>query len=153
VVLQTASELVIEPLVERVTGAQADLSGFRFLVGNLPAALGFLVLVWVLAAFGEELAYRGYVLDRAAALGRRTPAAYLGAVVVVSLLFGVGHYYQGPAGIVESTVSGLFFGGLYLASGRNLWLPILAHGFSDTIGLVLIYLGLVPELLESARAV
>ena len=35
---------------------------------------------------------------------------------------------------------------LYLAAGRNLWLPILAHGFSDTIALALIYFGLVPEL-------
>jgi len=39
--------------------------------------------------------------------------------------------------------SAAWFGVLYLKGGRNLWLPILAHGFSDTIGLVLIYLGLV----------
>jgi membrane protease YdiL (CAAX protease family) len=49
-------------------------------------------------------------------------------------------------GAVGSTFSGLFFGTLYLASGGNLWLPILAHGFSDTIAMALIYLGLVPEL-------
>ena len=67
-------------------------------------------------------------------------------MVIVSLLFGLGHFYQGVAGVASSTVSGLFFGVLYLKSGRNLWLPILAHGFSDTIGLALIYLGLVPEL-------
>jgi membrane protease YdiL (CAAX protease family) len=29
------------------------------------------------------------------------------------------------------------------AAGRNLWLPILTHGFSDTIGLWLVYSGLV----------
>ena len=29
------------------------------------------------------------------------------------------------------------------AAGRNLWLPILAHGFSDTIAVTAIYLGLV----------
>lgn len=56
---------------------------------------------------------------------------------------GVGHWYQGVAGVWGSAVSGLLFGVLYLKGGRNLWLPILAHGFSDTIGLVLIYLGLV----------
>jgi membrane protease YdiL (CAAX protease family) len=67
-------------------------------------------------------------------------------MVVVSLLFGLGHFYQGPAGVIGSTVSGLLFGVLYLASGRNLWLPILAHGFSDTIGLALVYLGLAPGL-------
>lgn len=146
VALQLVSEFVTEPIIERLTGQAADLSSFRPLVGNLPAALVMLALVWTLAAFGEELAYRGYVLERAAALGQHSAAAYIVAVVVVSLLFGLGHYYQGLAGVVNSAFSGLFFGALYLAGGRNLWLPILAHGFSDTIGLALIYFGLVPEL-------
>ena len=144
--LQLISEFVTEPIIERLTGQTADLSSFRSLVGNLPATLVMLALVWTLAAFGEELAYRGYVLERAAALGQHSPSAYVVAVVVVSLLFGLGHYYQGMAGMVNSAFSGLFFGALYLAAGRNLWLPILAHGFSDTIGLGLIYFGLVPEL-------
>ena len=143
VAYQLLSEFVTEPLLERLTGERADLSDFRSLVGNLPAALGMLALVWTLAAFGEEMAYRGYVLERAAALGHHSRAAYVVGMVVVSLLFGVGHWYQGVAGVWGSAVSGLLFGVLYLKGGRNLWLPILAHGFSDTIGLVLIYLGLV----------
>lgn len=146
IALQSLSEFVTEPIIERLTGQTADLSSFRSLVGNLPATLVMLALIWTLAAFGEEMAYRGYVLERAAALGRHTSAAYLIAMVAVSLLFGLGHYYQGVAGVVNSAFSGLFFGALYLAAGRNLWLPILAHGFSDTIGLGLIYFGLVPEL-------
>jgi membrane protease YdiL (CAAX protease family) len=43
-------------------------------------------------------------------------------------------------------VTGLLLGGLYLALGRNLWIPILTHGFSDTIALALIVLDLVPSL-------
>ena len=94
VLLQVLSEFVIEPVVERLTGETADLSNFRSLVGNLPATLGMLGLVWTLAAFGEELSYRGYVLERAATLGGRSPTAYVIAMVIVSLLFGVGHFYQ-----------------------------------------------------------
>ncbi len=139
--LQLLSEIVIEPITGR-----PNLSDFASLVGNFPASLGMLALVWTIAAFGEEMAYRGYVLDRAAALGRHSSAAYAMAMVVVSVLFGLGHFYQGPAGMIGSTVSGLWFGLLYLKSGRNLWLPILAHGFSDTIGLALIYFGLAPGL-------
>ena len=146
IALQVLSEFVTEPLVERLTGETADLSSFRSLVGNLPGALGMLALVWTLAAFGEEMAYRGYVLERAAALGHGSKRAYLVAMLLVSALFGLGHFYQGVAGVAGSTFSGLFFGALYLASGRDLWLPILAHGFSDTIAMGLIYLGLVPEL-------
>jgi len=139
--LQLASELVIEPLTGR-----PDLSSFQPLVGNLGATLFMLVLVWTLAAFGEEMAYRGYVLERAAALGHHSVPAFALGVVVVSALFGLGHVYQGPAGMLGSSVSGLLFGALYLQGGRNLWLPILAHGISDTIAVILIYLGVVPGL-------
>ena len=146
IVLQLISEFVTEPLIRYATGVTPDLSSFRELVGNLPASLLMLVVVWILAAFGEEMAYRGYVLERAATLGGRSPRAYVVAMLAVSVLFGIGHWYQGVAGVVDSSFSGLYYGTLFLASGRNLWLPILAHGFSDTIGLGLIYFGLVPEL-------
>lgn len=141
IALQLLSEFVTEPIIARLTGERPDLSDFRPLVGNLPAASGMLALVWSLAAFGEEMGYRGYILDRAAALGHHSSAAYWVAMVVVALLFGLGHYYQGMAGVASSTVSGLLFGALYLNAGRNLWLPILAHGLSDTIALALIYFG------------
>ena len=141
--VQLLSEFVTEPLIERLTGERPELSAFRFLVGDLPAALGMLALVWILAAFGEELAYRGYIVERAAALGGHSGAAYVTSVIAVALLFGLGHVYQGVAGVAGSTISGLVFGALFLGSKRNLWLPILTHGISDTIGLVLIYLGLV----------
>lgn len=146
IVLQLISEFVTEPLIRYATGVTPDLSSFRELVGNLPASLLMLVVVWILAAFGEEMAYRGYVLERAATLGGGSPRAYVVAMLAVSVLFGIGHWYQGVAGVVDSSFSGLYYGTLFLASGRNLWLPILAHGFSDTIGLGLIYFGLVPEL-------
>jgi membrane protease YdiL (CAAX protease family) len=45
-------------------------------------------------------------------------------------------------GILDDTVAGLVLGAAYLASGRNLWAPILAHGVIDTIGIVFVYFGL-----------
>ena len=138
---QLASEFVTEPLLARLTGAPLALEDFRWLSGNLPAALGMLLVVWVLAALGEEIAFRGYLLERAAtALGGRNFGYAIG-LAATSMLFGLAHFYQGAAGVIGSMLSGFFFGVLYLASGRNLWLPILTHGISDTIGLVLIYLG------------
>jgi len=58
------------------------------------------------------------------------------AMLPVSILFGYGHYYKGPSGIVDSGVAGLILGNAYLLSGRNLWVPILAHGFIDTFGVI-----------------
>ena len=142
VFLQLAAEYVIEPTVQHVTGARPDLSEFDSLVGNLPEALITLALVWVIAAFGEELAYRGYALDRVASVLGKSTGAYIAGVILVSIAFGIGHFYQGLEGVISSTFSGLFFGALYLLSGRNLWLPILAHGFTDTIAVFLIYSGI-----------
>jgi membrane protease YdiL (CAAX protease family) len=101
----------------------------------------WLLLVWTFAAFGEEIAYRGYLLTRAADLGFRSPAAYWIGMIFVSVLFGYGHYYKGPAGIVDSGVAGLILGAAYLLSGRNLWASILAHGLIDTVGIIALFFG------------
>ncbi len=67
----------------------------------------YLGIVWTFAAFGEEIAYRGYLLTRAADVGGRSPLAWWIGVIIVSVLFGYGHYYKGPAGILDSGVAGL----------------------------------------------
>jgi membrane protease YdiL (CAAX protease family) len=46
--------------------------------------------------------------------------------------------------MLATGISGLVFGVLYLATGRNLWAPILAHGIYDTVGFLLIFLGKYP---------
>lgn len=55
-------------------------------------------------------------------------------------LFGFGHLHQGVAGVMGGVIAGLLLGILYLVSGRNLWLPMIAHGTWDIIGLVFLYL-------------
>ena len=60
------------------------------ITGNVNTALIAFLLVWTFAAFGEEIAYRGYLLTRAADVGTRSVAAYWIGVVLVSILFGYG---------------------------------------------------------------
>src|SRR5438045_6758421 len=91
-----------------------------------------LVVLWTFAAFGEEIAYRGYLLTRAADIGRRSVAAYWIGIVLVSILFGYGHYYKGTSGVIDSGVAGLILGAAYMIAGRNLWACVLTHGFIDT---------------------
>jgi membrane protease YdiL (CAAX protease family) len=106
------------------------------------AALLGLGLVWTFAAFGEEMSYRGYLMTRAADVGDRSRFAYFAALLASSVLFGYGHYYKGPSGILQSTVSGLVLGGAYLLSGRNLWVSVLAHACADTIAIAAVFFGL-----------
>jgi membrane protease YdiL (CAAX protease family) len=99
------------------------------------------LLVWTFAAFGEEISYRGYLLGRTADVGGRSKAAYGMAVVISAVLFGYGHFYKGPAGIVDSGMAGIILGAVYVLSGRNLWPCILAHGLIDTFGVVCAFFG------------
>jgi len=109
--------------------------------GNAKIALLALVIVWTFAAFGEEIAYRGYLLTRAADVGYRSTTAYWIGIVFVSILFGYGHYYKGPSGIIDSGIAGLILGAAYMFAGRNLWASILTHGFIDTFGVIDAFFG------------
>lgn len=107
---------------------------------DVPRALTSLLVVWGFAAFGEEVVYRGYLLRRAIeAFGpSRTGVAF--ALITASIAFGFGHFYKGPAGILDSTGSGLILGGAYLAT-RRLWAGTLAHGVFDSIVVAVSFLG------------
>ena len=134
-------DFVIEPLSKRFWPPIVAPAGAGEITGNVKVALLSLLIVWTFAAFGEEIGYRGYLTTRAADLGRKSAAAYWVGIVLVSILFGYGHYYKGPAGIVDSGVAGLILGAAYMISGRNLWAAILAHGFIDTFGVIVLYFG------------
>lgn len=109
--------------------------------GHVLVALEWLLLVWTFAAFGEEISYRGYLLTRAAEVGGRSTAAYWLGNLVVAVLFGFGHYYKGPSGILDSGMAGLILGAAFILSKRNLWVCILAHGFIDTVGVIAAFAG------------
>jgi membrane protease YdiL (CAAX protease family) len=133
--------LVIEPITARFWPPAVAPGGMNEIAGHWMEALKWFVLVWTFAAFGEEIGYRGYLMNRAADAGGRSKAAYWIGVAVVSVLFGYGHFYKGPAGIVDSGMAGLILGAAYVLSGRNLWVCILAHGFIDTIALIAVFFG------------
>jgi membrane protease YdiL (CAAX protease family) len=141
-VLRIVLGVVVEAITAQFLPPAKAPSEIQNIQGNPLEALKWLVIVWGFASFGEEIAYRGYLLNRAADTGKRSNAAYWTAVVLVSILFGVGHFYKGPAGMIDSGMAGLILGAAYLITGRNLWTSILAHGFIDTIGLAFVYFGL-----------
>ncbi len=140
--LQIGSELVVGPLASRIwPGPQHVSHVLTSAALDWKHALATLFIIWTFAAFGEELSYRGYLLTRAADVFGGSRGTYLVGMILVAVLFGFGHYYKGPAGVFDSTYSGLVLGGVFLLSGRNLWAPILAHGISDTFALFLVVMG------------
>jgi membrane protease YdiL (CAAX protease family) len=134
-------DFVIEPLAAQWWPPIHEPAGTEDMAGNIKMALLWLLIIWTFAAFGEEIAYRGYLTLRAADVGGRSTAAYWLATLLVSVLFGYGHYYKGPTGILDSSVAGFILGSAYLLAGRNLWASVLAHGFIDTFGVIVAFFG------------
>jgi membrane protease YdiL (CAAX protease family) len=141
-ILLLGSELVIGPLVRHIWPEPQQVSSvLQSAAVGWKQAVTSLLVIWTFAAFGEELSYRGYLLTRGADVLGGSKLAYFAAMIFVSVLFGFGHYYKGASGVLDSTYSGLVLGAVYLLSGRNLWAPILAHGFADTFALFVVFMG------------
>lgn len=142
VVLQAASQFAVEPLAHHFWHQPEQTSSVISTPAlDWKAALRSLLIVWTFAAVGEETGYRGYLLTRMADLGNRSRPAYLVAAIGAAVVFGFGHFYKGPTGVVDSTYSGLVLGGVYLLSGCSLWAAILTHGISDTFAVIVVWLG------------
>ena len=120
-----------------------DQSRFNLLNGNLVLFLLFVVAAWTTIAFGEEMFYRAFLITQ---LGDVLPGSRLGTALVLlfsSTIFGLVHWVEGPLGVINTFAMGLILGAVYLRSGRNLWITIIAHGLANTIRFVFLFLGAV----------
>ena len=135
---------LVNPLFDKLANKPETLRQFDPLHGNILGLLFWLLLVWTVVAFGEEMVYRGYLLNRFADLAGHNRAGWAVGLIGSSAFFGLGHAYQGLTGMFEAFLMGCVLGGLYFVASRNLWLPIIAHGSYNTVGFVLLFLGLFP---------
>lgn len=81
----------------------------------------------ITAGVVEEVLYRGFLLWY---LAQFMPL--WAAVLLSSLIFGLGHSYQGANGVLRTGLAGLAFAGLYVMTG-SIWLPILGHALLDVL--------------------
>ena len=122
----------------------ADTSGYNYILGNLPMLLFSLAGVYVVSSFGEEVIYRGFLINRLAEMGSGSKWAWRWAVMISAVVFGLIHFAWGPAGMVQTGFMGMALGVCYLLVKRNLWVTVLAHAYMDTILMVQMYLGGAP---------
>jgi uncharacterized protein len=135
---------VTQPLLIRITHRPPDLSDFNELRGNFTLMLVGLALTWTLGAFGEEMAWRGWLMNRVAGLGRKSRMAWIISLLLVNAVFGMAHAYQGITGILDEGFMGFLLGLMFLLGGEDLWIPIVAHGVQDSIDTLLLYSGHYP---------
>ncbi len=140
-------DVLIQPFIEKAFG-QIDLSGFDWLKGNIAGLLTYLAIAWTLAAIGEELVFRGFVQKRLALVLKESQNGWLLAAIVSSIIFGIAHTYQGSSGIISTGLIGFILALVFMKNKSNLVLPMLIHGFYDTLGLMLLYLDLERVLVD-----
>jgi hypothetical protein len=136
--------LVVSNIALNLPGAEvaeADMSRFNPLEGNLPLLLTSVLLAWTAVAFGEEMMYRAFLINQLGILFQSAKLRWVLALIFSSVIFGIVHFYQGPLGILNTFIIGLLFGVIYLRSGRNLWVTIIAHGLVNTLTFVLVFYG------------
>lgn len=146
VLIELFAVYVTTPLISSFFGTEPDYSEFKEIRGNLMLLVIFLGLSWTLAAFGEEICFRGFLMKRLALVFGESRVAWLVALLLSSILFGWGHTEQGVSGWIQEGLSGFILGVLFLSVKRNLVVPIVAHGVSNTLAFILIYLGRYPGL-------
>jgi membrane protease YdiL (CAAX protease family) len=133
-----------QPLLAAIFHEMPDLSAFDRVQGNIKWLAGSLALTWTLFAFGEEFVFRGYLMNRVAGLFISPRIGWVIALVLANLMFGLAHFQQGPTGIVENFIDGVILGVLYIACGRSLAVPIVAHGITDTLDFLLMFFHRYP---------
>ena len=136
---------IVEPVANALDWQRLEAVSFAHLRGDLLQLSVMLGIAWTSAAVGEELLFRGFMLGRIEMLAGQGRIATLLAVIAQAAIFGVAHSYLGARGIANATLVGLVYGSWYVLRGRLLWPLILAHGVTDTISLVAIYAGVMPE--------
>lgn len=139
IVLFIVFSFIIDPLLIKWFG-DFDLSSINDIRGNLLGFIILMVIVWVFAAFGEEILFRGYYMKALAELFGNNNKAWIFSAFITSLYFGISHAYQGITGVVSVFLWSFVISLIFNKNRNNLLLLVLIHGIEDTIGITLIYL-------------
>ena len=134
IVLQSTALLQI-----KLGGPSPDISSFEQIKNNPLALLGYLIIAWTTAGFGEEIIWRGFIMTQISRLFGESKTGWTIGLFSSAIMFGLVHAYQGVTGILMTGFTGIVFGLVFLNSKRNLWASIFAHAFTDSLAFILIY--------------
>ncbi|QNA45078.1 CPBP family intramembrane glutamic endopeptidase [Lacibacter sediminis] len=140
-IIEPVMDFIVQPIMNRLAQDVPDFSSFQSIENNTGKYLKYLTYIWISAAFGEELFFRGFLNSRFSELFSGLRGNVVLTAISSSLLFAAPHLYQGLSGLVMTFLFGLVFFFIYRKFGYNLWITILLHGFVDTFFITLAYTG------------
>lgn len=139
IVFGCAFKLLMKMIVMPLLGADPINHAYHYLAGNRAALPGMVVVLIVVAGFGEETLFRGYLFERFGKLFGSSAWAKVIIVLITALWFGALHYpVQGLAGAEQAVITGLVFGTIFAITGR-IWMLMIAHAAFDLMALAIIY--------------
>jgi len=107
----------------------------NLLLNNMALLIGLLPVMWLIV-IGEEVLIRGLLMNYLAKLFGSTTKAWVLAIIISAIVFGLGHMGKGPGAAISSGLGGLAYGFGYYYSRKNLLPVIMAHGAGNTVGFV-----------------
>jgi membrane protease YdiL (CAAX protease family) len=132
-------KLLMKAIVMPLLGADPINQAYHYLAGNTAALPLAVYTMIVVAGFGEETLFRGYLFERLGKLFGTGRGAKTGIVLLAAGLFGLAHYPdQGLAGSEQGAIVGLVFGAIFTIT-RRLWMLMCAHAAFDLTALAIIY--------------
>lgn len=139
IVFGIAFKFLMKAIVMPLLGAPPINQAYHWVTGNT-AALPFMVfLMIVVAGFGEETLYRGWMFERLGKLFGTSVWARTWIVVLTSIVFALPHSVdQGIPGVEQALITGLVFGTTFALTGR-IFLLMVVHAAFDLTALAMIY--------------
>ncbi|HXJ04560.1 MAG TPA: type II CAAX endopeptidase family protein [Candidatus Acidoferrum sp.] len=132
-------KFLMKAIVMPLFGANPVNQAYHYLAGNRAALPAAVLTMIVVAGFGEETVFRGYMFERLGKLLGRSLPARIVTVLVTAAVFASLHYFaQGLAGVQQAAITGLVFGSIFAVTGR-IWMLMCAHAAFDLTALALIY--------------
>ncbi|CAM1344851.1 CPBP family intramembrane glutamic endopeptidase [Tenacibaculum amylolyticum] len=130
---------VLLPIVTNITQQPIDFSNFNTLKDNPVLLIISFFFIWISAAFGEEIVWRGYFMKQFVKFFGDGKLSLFINILVLGIIFGSFHAYQGITGQIVTSIIGMILAFIFYKTKYNLWLSVAIHGFFDTIALFLLY--------------
>ena len=140
VIVEPVFDFVIQPLINWLANESPDYSSFQSIAYDTSRYLKYIGLIWIIAAFGEELMFRGFLFLQLNVLLPPMKFKRILLVIASAMMFALPHAYQGLSGMITTFVFGLIFGTTYIRFNYNLWIVIVLHGLIDSFFITLAYM-------------
>jgi uncharacterized protein len=134
-----AFKFLMKAIVMPLFGADPINQAYHYLAGNRAALPGAIYAMIVVAGFGEETVFRGFMFERLGRFFGPGVWAKTSIVLLTAAVFALEHYsVQGLAGTEQAAITGLAFGTIRALTGR-IFVLMVAHAVFDLTALAIIY--------------